>query len=149
MPPAEIPSGKDMAANIDEPLTDEQRRQISELFEDIELAHKQLACTCSLLAILSRSSTGIVTKIKHKVTGAAERSSSIIWRSKIGSTEDGAAWGETQTSEVNNDTNCYLRKRKTKQRNKVAYCHCVFQNPEPICKWYNAVGTTGNIWSKT
>ena len=57
MPPAEVPSGKDMAMNIDdlEPLTDEQRRQISELFEDMELMHKQLACTCSSLAILSRS----------------------------------------------------------------------------------------------
>ena len=57
IPPAEIPSGQDMAMNIDnmEPLTDEQRRQISELFEDMELAHEQLARTCSSLAILSRS----------------------------------------------------------------------------------------------
>ena len=36
---------------------EEQRRQISELFEDMELVHEQLACTCSLLAILSRSLT--------------------------------------------------------------------------------------------
>ena len=59
MPLAEIPSGKDVVADIDnlEPLMEEQRRQISELFEDMELAHEQLACTCSLLAILSRSLT--------------------------------------------------------------------------------------------
>ena len=57
MPPAEVPSGKDVTMNIDdlEPLTDEQRRQISELFEDMELVHEQLACTCSSLVILSRS----------------------------------------------------------------------------------------------
>ena len=59
MPPAEVPSGQDVATNINdmEPLTDEQRRQISELFEDMELAHEQLARTCSSLAILSRSLT--------------------------------------------------------------------------------------------
>ena len=56
---AEILSGKDVVADIDslEPLMEEQRRQISELFEDMELAHKQLPCTCSSLPILSRSLT--------------------------------------------------------------------------------------------
>ena len=59
MPPAEVPRGQDVVTNIDdmEPLTDKQRRQISELFEDMELAHEQLARTCSSLAILSRSLT--------------------------------------------------------------------------------------------
>ena len=59
MPPAEVPTGQDVVTIIEdmEPLTDEQRRQISELFEDLELAHEQLARTCSSLAILSRSLT--------------------------------------------------------------------------------------------
>ena len=56
MPPAEVPTGQDVVTIIEdmEPLTDEQRRQISELFEDLELAHEQLARTCSSLAILSK-----------------------------------------------------------------------------------------------
>ena len=59
MPPAEVPRGQDMVTNIDdmEPLTDEQRRQISELFDNMELAHEQLARACSSLAILSISLT--------------------------------------------------------------------------------------------
>ena len=59
MPLGEILSGEDVVADIDnlEPLMEEQRRQISELFEDMELAHEQLACACSSLAILSRNLT--------------------------------------------------------------------------------------------
>ena len=59
MPLTEIQKGEDVVKDIDslEPITEEQKRQISELFEDLELAHEQVACTCSLLAILSRSLT--------------------------------------------------------------------------------------------
>ena len=49
MPLAEIPKGEDMAGNIDnlEPLTDDRRMQISKLFDDMEVAHEHLACSCS------------------------------------------------------------------------------------------------------
>ena len=59
MPLTEIWSGEDVAVDIDnlEPLTEEQRRQISELFEDMELVHEQLVCACSSLAILFRTLT--------------------------------------------------------------------------------------------
>ena len=72
MPLAEILSGKDMTTDIDnlESLTEEQKRQISELFEDMELAHEQLACTCSSLAILSRSLTSrqLVLLLKSSIS---------------------------------------------------------------------------------
>ena len=57
MPLAEIPRGMDMVSNIHEmePLSDEQRGQIGELFDDIEVAHKHLARSCSTLGILSRT----------------------------------------------------------------------------------------------
>ena len=57
MQPAEVPTGQDMVTIIKymEPMTDEQWRQIGELFKDLELAHEQLARICSSLAILSRS----------------------------------------------------------------------------------------------
>ena len=59
MPLAEIPKGEDVVADIDsmEPLTDDQRKQISKLFEDMEVAHEHLACSCSSLGILSRTLT--------------------------------------------------------------------------------------------
>ena len=59
MPLTEIQKGEDVVVDIDslEPITEEQRRQISKLFEDMKLAHEQLACTCSSLTILSRSLT--------------------------------------------------------------------------------------------
>ena len=55
--PAEIPFGRDVASNIDElePLTDEQREQIGELFDNMEVAHEHLACSCSALGDLSKS----------------------------------------------------------------------------------------------
>ena len=56
MPLVEIPKGQDMAGDIDniEHLTDDQRTQISKLFDDMEVAHEHLACSCSSLSILSR-----------------------------------------------------------------------------------------------
>ena len=59
IPLTEIQKGEDVVADIDslEPITEEQKRQISEIFEDLELAHEQLACACSSLAILLRSLT--------------------------------------------------------------------------------------------
>ena len=56
IPPSEIPLGRVVASNIDElePLTDEQRDQIGELFDDMEVAHKHLVCSCSALRVLSR-----------------------------------------------------------------------------------------------
>ena len=56
---AEIPKCEDVMADIDnmEPLTDDQRKQISELFEDMEVAHEHLVCLCSSLGILSRTLT--------------------------------------------------------------------------------------------
>ena len=59
MPLADIPKGEDMAGDIDnlEPLTDDQRMQISELFDDMEVAHEPLAHSCSSLSILSRTLT--------------------------------------------------------------------------------------------
>lgn len=57
MPLVEIPRGESVAAEINkmEPLNNEQKAQIGELFEDMEIAHEHLACSCSLLGILSRS----------------------------------------------------------------------------------------------
>ena len=59
MPLAEIPKGEDIAADIHnmEPLIDDQRKHISELFEDMEVAHEHLAHFCSALGILSRTLT--------------------------------------------------------------------------------------------
>ena len=56
MPPDEIPRGTDVASSIHEmePLSDEQREQIGELFDDMEVAHEHIACSCSTLGILSR-----------------------------------------------------------------------------------------------
>ena len=57
----------DVVSDINEmePLSDKQRRQIGELFDDIEVAHEHLACSCSTLGILSR-----MTKIQttHPIT---------------------------------------------------------------------------------
>ena len=76
MPPAEVPTGQDVATIVEdmEPLTDEQRRQISELFEDLELAHEQLARTCSSLAILSRSLTSrqLILLLKSSIRPLAQ-----------------------------------------------------------------------------
>ena len=57
MPLAENLKGEDVAADLDnmEPLTKEQRRQISELFEDMEIMHEHFVCSCSSLGILARS----------------------------------------------------------------------------------------------
>ena len=54
---AEIPSGESVATKIDkmETLDNEQKAQIGKLFEDMEITHKHLACSCILLGILSRS----------------------------------------------------------------------------------------------
>ena len=56
---AEIPRGKDITSDIDsmKPLTDDKRKKISELFEDMEVAHMHLAHLCSSLRILSRTLT--------------------------------------------------------------------------------------------
>ena len=55
----EIPKGEHVVANINnmEPLMDDQRRQISKLFDNMEVAHEHLACSCSSLGILSRTLT--------------------------------------------------------------------------------------------
>ena len=57
MPSAEVPKGKEVAEKLDviHLLTHKQRAQIAETFEDMEIAHEHMACSCSLLAILSRS----------------------------------------------------------------------------------------------
>ena len=59
MPLAEIPKGEDMAGDFNnlESLTDDQRMQISELFDDMEVAHEHLARSCTSLNILSRTLT--------------------------------------------------------------------------------------------
>ena len=76
MPPAEVPTGQDMVTIVEDmkPLTDEQRRQISELFEDLELAHEQLARTCSSLVILSRSLTSrqLILLLKSSIRPLAQ-----------------------------------------------------------------------------
>ena len=76
MPPAEVPTGQDVATIVEdiEPLTDKHRRQISELFEDLELAHEQLARTCSSLAILSRSLTSrqLILLLKSSIRPLAQ-----------------------------------------------------------------------------
>ena len=57
MPPAEIPSGEEVAEELDlvEPLTEEQRQLIAETFEELEVAYEHISRSCSSLAILSRS----------------------------------------------------------------------------------------------
>ena len=71
MPLTEIWKGEDVVADIVnlEPLTEEQRRQISELFEDMELACEQLACACSSFTILSRTLTScqLVVLLKSSI----------------------------------------------------------------------------------
>ena len=49
--------GENVTAELDsiEPLTSEQRTQIAKLFEDIEVVHEHLMCSCSSLGILLRS----------------------------------------------------------------------------------------------
>ena len=56
MPMEEIPSSKSMVAKIHdmEPLSDEQRMQIAELFDDMEVTHDHLMWSCSLSATLLR-----------------------------------------------------------------------------------------------
>lgn len=57
MPLAEVPRGMDVVSDINEmePLSAEQRRQIRELFKDMEVAHEHLVHSCSTLGILSRT----------------------------------------------------------------------------------------------
>ena len=71
MPLAEIPRGEEVAEELAsiQPLTDEQRKQIAEMFEDMEIAHEHTAHSCSLLAILSRSlnSTQLLTLLRASI----------------------------------------------------------------------------------
>ena len=57
MPLVEIPKGKNIVSDIYsmEPLTNDQRNQIGELFEDIDIAYEHLAHLCNSLGILSRT----------------------------------------------------------------------------------------------
>ena len=54
---SEILRGENITAELDsiEPLTSKQKALIAELFEDMEVAHKHLTCSCSTLGILLRS----------------------------------------------------------------------------------------------
>ena len=53
---AEIPRGKDITAEINkiEPLNNEQKTQIDELFEDMEIVYEYLTCSGGSLGPLSR-----------------------------------------------------------------------------------------------
>ena len=57
MPLTEILKGEDVAADLDnmEPLSKEQKEQITELFKDMEIVHEHLVCSCSTLGNPSRS----------------------------------------------------------------------------------------------
>ena len=51
MPDEDIPEGKSIIENISkiEELTEQQRQDISEVFENLEVAHKHLAKSCGLM----------------------------------------------------------------------------------------------------
>ena len=57
MPEIDIPSGEDVIEKIDEieALTTEQKNDIGELFENLEVTHKHLSHSCGLMAVLSQS----------------------------------------------------------------------------------------------
>ena len=60
MMPVEAPDPKDVLSQAKElgDLTKEQKEQIGELFDDLELAHESLVRACSTLGVLSRSLNG-------------------------------------------------------------------------------------------
>ena len=59
MPEEDIPEGKDVISRIEDikSLTDEQRNNIRELFENLEVIHESLACSCGLPGMLPWSLT--------------------------------------------------------------------------------------------
>ena len=61
MPSEEVPSGSSITSIIEEidPLKDEQRHMIAELFNDLEVAHDHMARSCNALAALSKSLNAI------------------------------------------------------------------------------------------
>ena len=60
MPEEDLPSASDIVAQAQEldDLTPEQREQLTELFDELEVAHNTLAKVSSTLARLSRSLSG-------------------------------------------------------------------------------------------
>ena len=57
LPDSETASGRDIIKTIDdvEALTEEQKHDIGELFDNLEIAHKYLGRSCRLMGALSRS----------------------------------------------------------------------------------------------
>ena len=59
MPEEDIPEGKKVIASLEdiEYLTDKKRDNIRELFENMEVTHEFIACSCGLLGMMSQSFT--------------------------------------------------------------------------------------------
>ena len=57
LPDSDIPSGRDIIRNIDdvEALNEQQKHDIGEIFDNLEIAHEYLGRTCGLMGGLSRT----------------------------------------------------------------------------------------------
>ena len=71
MPTEEISSGSSVTGMIEdiEPLTADQKNMITELFDDLEVAHNHMARACTMLSSLSRSlsSTQLILVLKASI----------------------------------------------------------------------------------
>ena len=86
IPESDIISGKEIIRDIDEiePLTKEQRQDIREVFENLEIAHEYLSQSCGVIGALSRSlsSKQLLLLSQYQATGASKQAGRISWGTK-------------------------------------------------------------------